>query len=395
VFGNLGHSISPQAKDMDDNVFRSHEPPPYEFWSPIVWASLMTTSTSTGGYWVLAFSTVVRLGSMRVTGDVRSAIESLENHTGVIVPTYFGSNASLDDARGMLRNTAHLLLREVEDPRYICLSVDGSEVATLAAEQVAQEFGLLLTISEVNRGKLAAIRSGFTKLLIEVGENLEYVTVIDQDGDHFPNDLLNLIRCAFNVRRPSSTDRIVIIGHRRSPQRSLGFFRGELELLADNILLKALEFDAVQSEKPLPLQYVEFDNGYIDFHSGYKLFSIATAASILSSRPNFAGCSEEAYFRHACEAVMTLEAIKDGAVLATTARHTLKQHMFSTFDQLDRIRLIADKIIWPCKRLNVPYRFVSQWIQNYIPNLMLSTLTPQGKETLCAVQDIVASELST
>jgi hypothetical protein len=47
-------------------------------------------------------------------------------------------------------------------------------------------------------------------------------------------------------------------------------------------------------------------------------------------------------------------------------------------------------IAWPCKRLGAPLAFVDQWMVNHGQQLLLHTLSPQGKEELEAVRRLVA-----
>ena len=51
-------------------------------------------------------------------------------------------------------------------------------------------------------------------------------------------------------------------------------------------------------------------------------------------------------------------------------------------DIYDRSQLVADKLIWPCKRLEVPAAFVRQFLANHIPRLLLDTMVPDGREEL-------------
>ena len=51
--------------------------------------------------------------------------------------------------------------------------------------------------------------------------------------------------------------------------------------------------------------------------------------------------------------------------------------------------MVADKIIWPCKRLGVPASFVDQWLRNHMPRLLLNTLAPEGKEELLQIRRLV------
>ena len=181
----------------------------------------------------------------------------------------------------------------------------------------------------------------------------------------------------------------MVLGNRLSRHRPLGFLRGEQEELADRILLDALHYAAVINSQPLPLQFATTVDDVPDFHSGYKFFSRGTAEAVFLREPDLAGCDDHAYYRHACEAVMTVEALQSGAILATVNRRTYDEQPISVFARLDRSVLAADMIIWPCKRLRIPGHFVAQWLTNHLPKLLLGSLAPQGRTELLAIRDHV------
>jgi hypothetical protein len=185
---------------------------------------------------------------------------------------------------------------------------------------------------------------------------------------------------------------VLVLGRRLSRHRPLGYLRGELEELADRMLLDALAYRAARDGRPLRLEYATPLEEFPDFHSGYKLFSRGAAEAVFRADPQPCGLSATAYWRHAVEAVMTVEALLAGACLVLVNRSTLNQQPMSTFGLLDRARLTADKIAWPCRRLGVPGAFVDQWLRNHLPRLLLSTLVPQGQQELAAVRRLVLEE---
>ena len=92
---------------------------------------------------------------------------------------------------------------------------------------------------------------------------------------------------------------------------------------------------------------------------------------------------------------MVVEALEGGAYLGVVNRSTLNEQPISTFGLMNRSRLMANKIIWPCKRLNVPLPFVKQWMANHIPRLLLNTLTPDGRGELEEIRQLVLEEFDT
>jgi hypothetical protein len=318
---------------------------------------------------------------------VQRAIEIVEHATGVTIPAYFRPETDPVYAAALLRATVHMFTRLVAEPKAICLSVDGAGLSLEVARTVASEFGAQLVHAEPNRGKLSSVRNGMMRLL--QNPDLRYLAVADCDGDHFANELLNFVRCAEAVTAQMQTERVLVLGGRLSVHRALGFLRAEQEELANRMLLDALQFDAVRTDRPLSLQYATLANDPPDFHSGYKLFSRETAKEVFLPEPDLAGCDESACYRHACEAVMVVEALQQGALLATINRRTFDEQPISSFARLDRSQLSADLIIWPCKRLKIPGHFVEQWLANHLPRLLLGTLVPQGRAELLAIRNLV------
>ena len=254
-------------------------------------------------------------------------------------------------------------------------------------QHLVDECNVRAVFSEANQGKLGALRRGGAAVL-RSGDHA-YVAVVDQDGDHFANELPNFVRAAQHVESQAHTDCVMVLGRRISRHRPMGFLRGELEELADRMLLDALHYDAVVSRTPLQLQYATTIEEYPDFHSGYKLFTRATAEHVFLADPDPAGVSDNAYYRHAVEAVITVEAVKSGALLAVVNRTTLDEQPVSAFGLFDRCQMTADKIVWPCRRLEVPADFVAQWLGNHLPRLLLGSLIPQGRDELIEVRRLV------
>jgi len=155
------------------------------------------------------------------------------------------------------------------------------------------------------------------------------------------------------------------------------------------VLLDALTYHATQTNTPLRLEYANLLGEFPDFHSGYKVFSRASAQDVFLSKPELANCSETSYYRHACEAVMVVKCLTQKGYLGVVNRRTFNEQPITTFGLYNRQQLIADKIIWPCKYFNIPPHFVKQWLDNHIPRLLLGTLVPEGKEELASIRRIV------
>ena len=314
------------------------------------------------------------------------ALEMMRKETGIVIPVYLPDDIDTATGTDLLTENVELCTQQVEDPSWICLSVDGEPFGSDVASHLSQQFGVSIRISPENRGKLQAAAVGVRWLLEK--KSPTYVAIIDQDGDHFTNELLNFVRAAHYIADERKVDRLLMVGRRMSRHRPMGFLRGELEEFADRVLLDALTYRAAVKNRPLHLEYVTTLDEFPDFHSGYKLFSQATARDVFLSEPQLVGASENAYYRHACEAVMVVEALEHGGLLGSVHRTTVNEQPVSTFGLFDVVQLSADLIIWPSKRLEIPSHFVRQWVINHAPRLLANT-TPDGKKALYGVIELV------
>lgn len=331
--------------------------------------------------------------SHELTGSAGAGAAALNRETGIVIPVFFPSSPGNGDdiAVELLRDTVRSCLESVADPGSVCLSVDGAPHGADVAGDLGTGLGVSVVVADPNRGKLWALRHGMQEFLGR--SQLQYFAVVDADGDHFPYELQTMLRCALLLRGCEPAAEVLVLGSRRSRHRPLGFLRGEMEELADRVLLDALHYDAAVRGTPLALEYTTAIEEFPDFHSGFKLFSRATAQAVFEREPDLCGVSEDAYFRHGCEAVMSVEAIRSGARLLVVARSAMNEQPVSSFGLLERTRLVADKIVWPCRRLGAPAEFVDQWLRNHIPRLLLPTLVPQGQEELIQIRRLVLEEL--
>jgi hypothetical protein len=317
--------------------------------------------------------------------SLMGALALVRRHTGVVLPVYLPAGADAALGAALLADTVQALLLLVEHPASICLSVDGEANGEGVATRLAAQYGVRTCSIPHNRGKLEALRQGVA-LLWGVPE-LKYFATVDADGDHFANELPNLVRAALHAG-----GEVMVLGRRISLHRPMGFARGEFEELADRVLLDALAYHAAHTGRPLRLEYATSLEEVPDFHSGYKLFSRGAAQAAFLQEPRLCGVGESAYYRHGVESVLTVEALLAGARLVCVNRSTFDEQPITMFGKLERCQLVADKMIWPCKRLGVPGEFVAQWLCNHLPRLLLGTLVPQGVEELRQVRRLVLRE---
>lgn len=317
----------------------------------------------------------------------RKACDTMRARTCVVIPVCFPSHIERGQGEALLRDTVGSYVDQVDDPKSVCLSVDGEELGADVANRVADVYGASCCIAPVNRGKFWAARNGMQQLL--AAGTFRYLAIVDQDGDHFANELLNFVRSAEHIREVGGHERVMVLGRRVSRHHPMGMLRGELEELADRVLLDALYYHASVTGHPLAMEYAFLLDEFPDFHSGYKLFSRASAEDVFLSEPEMAGVPDICYYRHGVEAVMSVEAIVRGAYLGIVNRTTFNEQPISTFGAMDRCQLVADKMIWPLKRLEVPPAFVRQWLANHLARLLLDTLAPHGRSELEQIAELV------
>jgi hypothetical protein len=321
---------------------------------------------------------------MSETYHAASAREILRHQMGVVVPLYVGPGT--ERAGELAADNIAAYAETICDPRNICIAVDGESCGGDVGREIAARYGTSLVVCPQNQGKLQALREGICELR---NPDLQWIACVDQDGDHFANELLNLLRGALHMRQ--TCERVLVIGGRSSRHRPMGFLRGELEDMADRVLLDALHYHAAQTGRPLRLEYSTTLEDFPDFHSGYKLFCRETADAIALADPIRCAESADCYYRHAVEAVLTVEAVLVGATLGSVNRSTFNEQPVSAFGELRRTQLVADKVIWPCKRLEIPGAFVMQWVDNHLPRLLLSTLSPSGADELATIRGLIAT----
>ncbi len=111
------------------------------------------------------------------------------------------------------RHIADVARRSLQMLDTVLVIDDGSSDTT--AEQ-ARKTGAQVIVHEVNRGKGAAIKTGFRELL---ARNFEYVLILDADGQHLPEEIPHFLTEANASRTP------FIVGTRMSDVKKMPFVR--------------------------------------------------------------------------------------------------------------------------------------------------------------------------
>jgi len=318
--------------------------------------------------------------------------EVVRTVTGVVIPVYLPPDVNVAHGEDLLADTVRSYVEQLGTPQRLCVSVDGQASATARVQSLCRATGVALCVQPENKGKLHGARGGVQNLLA-AEPAVQYVAIVDQDGDHFANELPNLVRGALHIADAAATDRILVIGRRRSLHRPMGFLRGELEEWIDRVLVEAINYHAAVTGRPMHWEYSTMLEEVPDFQSGFKVFSRPVAEQVFVAPPQAMGVADVGFYRHAVETVMTVEALLAGAYLGTVNRSTFNEQPISTFGNLRRGQLFADKLIWPMKRLGIPGRFARQWMANHAPRIVLNTLAPQGREEIREIQRLVEAAL--
>ncbi len=132
-------------------------------------------------------------------------IETVRSRTGVVIPVYLPDGIDMEIGAALLRDTVGSFCAQTTAPETVCLSVDGAACGADVAREIADVFGALICVAEINSGKLSAAANGVRTLL--GSGDLSYVAIVDQDGipvyqsHHDPYELTLLRRWNFDVSK--------------------------------------------------------------------------------------------------------------------------------------------------------------------------------------------------
>lgn len=316
---------------------------------------------------------------------------------GQIIPAYFSDKPSDETVR-------HLLWMTLGDsPRYVPLRhtyivVDGdprtARVVQDVCSRLSQEHGQSARILVLpdNRGKLWAIRQGMRALLAEV-PLAEFVLIRDGDGDHAASDMPRLLHAATWLRQADGHTRTIVIGARKSRTRPMGWLRGELEALLDQVTVDALGYHLAREDRLLDLCHC-LGEGVPDLSSGFKLYGRTIAEELfLRHDPELAMLAEDDYWHYGPETVPAVEALLRGAVICEVQRTTWDGQPTSSFGEFRLVALYGDLLAWVYARLKVPVPVAAQMLDNHLPTLALRTLA-EGRLILAAVRSHALARLA-
>lgn len=315
--------------------------------------------------------------------------EQIAARAGLVVPAYFSDKPTDETVRHLLWMTLGDSPRYIS-PRHTWVVVDGDARTARLVEEINARlegvYGQRVNIRALpaNRGKLWAIKQGIEALLAQCPA-VDYIITRDSDGDHIASDMPQLVRAADWLACLKGDTRVLVLGARRSRHHPMGWLRGELETLLDQITLDALAFHLAQAGRALDTSHFLGDQTP-DLSSGYKVYGRQAAQELFVERqPQLASLSDEAYWHYGPETVPVVEGVLAGVALAEVRRPTWDGQPTSSFGEFRLVSLYGDLLAWVFARLDTPLDVAAQLYDNRAPGRLLRT-TAEGSEILAALR---------
>ncbi|MBM3190195.1 MAG: glycosyltransferase, partial [Chloroflexi bacterium] len=266
---------------------------------------------------------------------------------GTVIPAYFSAKPSDKMVRHLLRMTLedcdhYLPLKQV------WVVVDGDvRTARLVGElreAMRRETGAAFEILALpqNRGKLWAIKEGMTALL-QAQPAVEYVVIRDGDGDHLVSEVPSLVRTAMHLAEAYGHGNVVAIGARRSRHHPMGWIRGELETLLDQLTLDALAYRLAREGRALNLANCLGGGSVPDLSSGFKVFGRQAARELfVDHEPHLCTLTPDHYWHYGPETVTIVEGVLRGLVIAEKLRITWDGQPATSFGEFRHLSLYGE-----------------------------------------------------
>lgn len=317
--------------------------------------------------------------------------------TGMVIPAYFSARPTDDTVQHLLWMTLGDCHHYI-DLRNVCVVIDGdartAEIAQRVRDRLLREHKQALRLIPLpeNKGKLWAVREGMRALLND-NPRLAYLVTRDGDGDHGVAEMPALLRAAALLCDAYAHSRLIVLGARRSRHHPMGWVRGDLETLLDQVTLDALAFALARQGRALNLAHC--NTGRVpDLSSGYKVYGRQMAEALfLQSEPRLGSLSAHDYWHYGPETVPVVEAVLSGGVLAELQRLTWDGQPATSFGEFAHIALYGELLAWVYGRLEIPLEVAAQLYDNHIPNLNLRTVS-QGMETLAQLREYALRKLA-
>jgi len=242
-----------------------------------------------------------------------------------------------------------------------------------------------------NRGKLWAMREGVRAILAE-RPSVEYILIRDGDGDHVNSDIPRLVRGAEFLKQETGQSRMIVIGSRASRHRPMGWLRGELEAMLDQVTLDALAYYQAQRKIVLDMRHCGLGS-VADLSSGYKVYGREIAQILFGDDPpKLCGLCADDYWHFGPETVTIVEAVLEGVTLAEIPRLTWDGQPATSFGEFKIVRLYGALLGWVFVRLGIGLQSAAKMIDNVYPLMTLRT-TKEGQDLLTQVRTYALDHL--
>ena len=334
-------------------------------------------------------------GAERLMETWRSQAQ-LGREMAVIVPVYFSAKPTDATVERLLRITL------MDLPHYlpweqVWAVVDGDERSAAMLKGVVQglaaENGIRILVLPQNRGKLAAIAEAM-RAILDAQPHVRWLAVMDNDADHLAAVLPQLVRAAAFLADVYGHDRVLAIGARASRARPMGWVRGELELLLDQLTVDALAYALALQGRALDLTQC-LGTSAPDLSSGYKVYGRELAQGLFAdAEPAYATLSPRDYYRFGPETVPIVETVLAGGVWGEILRPTWDGQPATSFGEFRAIELYGELLTWVWARLGLPVSVAAQMFDNHRRELTLATAA-EGAELIRLLRAHALGRLAT
>jgi len=318
--------------------------------------------------------------------------EALAEVTGVVVPAYFSARTDDETVTQLLHMTLADLPRVVT-PSAVVLVTDGDDRTARLAEALLPRLaqGMRLLRLPENQGKLGAMRAG-TRALLDAHSQVRYLAYLDGDGDHMAAVVPRLVRTAAHVAQARGVADVLVIGSRASRTRPMGWLRGELEELLDQVTVDALTYTLARQERVLDVSCL-LPGRVCDISSGFKVYSRSLATSVVAAEPQFTGTlSRSDYDHYGPETMCVVEAALMGATLIEAQRPTWDGQPTTAFGEFRVVALYGELLAWVWQRLDISVENAAAMFDNRAPARELRT-TGDGTQALGQVRQYALERL--
>jgi hypothetical protein len=322
----------------------------------------------------------------------------LGHETAVVIPVYFSARAAEETIERLLRITL-MDLHHCLPPEQVWAVVDGDLRSAAILRRVAQALapdgaqGIQILVLPENRGKLGAMAEAMRAILREQ-PHVRWLAVMDNDADHLATVLPQLVRAAGFLADVYGHDRVLAIGARASRTRPMGWVRGELELLLDQLTLDALHYALAQRGAVLDLSQC-LSGATPDLNSGFKVYGRRLAELLFDrAEPVYATLSPADYDRYGPETVTVVETALAGGVMGEVLRPTWDGQLTTSFGEYAVVEMYGELLAWVWARLGVASSAAAQMFDNRRRGLALGTAA-EGAELVGRLRAHALGRLAT